>query len=82
MPFFLSNAPSTFQAAMNDLLRPHLRHFILVFFDDILIYNKPMSDYIQHLNTMLQLLQTHGFFVKESKCVLASPRVSYLSHIV
>lgn len=82
MPFGLTNAPSTFQAAMNDLLHPFLRKFVLVFFDDILIFSQFWPDHLLHLEQVLALLLQQQFYAKLSKCSFGVSSVDYLGHII
>lgn len=67
MPFGLTNAPTTFQATMNELFRLYLRKFVLVFFDDILIYNKTWKEQLQHLEKVLNLLEEHQMHFWEQR---------------
>ena len=57
MSFGLCNAPSTFQAIMNAIFRPHLQKFILVFFDDILIYSTTWDYHLNHVQQALEILK-------------------------
>lgn len=60
VPFGLSGAPGTFQGALNTTLSPLLRRYVVVFFDDILIYNISYEEHLQHLQQVLQLLAVDG----------------------
>ena len=82
MPFRLCNAPSTFQATMNDLIRPFIRKFIHVFFDDILVYSHNFDEHLDHLDQVLHTLQQGEFNLKLSKCVFGQHSIDYLGHIV
>lgn len=61
--FGLTNAPSSFQAIMNQVFKRFLRRFVLVFYD-ILIYSKDWANHLQHLHVVLQLLRENQLFAK------------------
>ncbi|GJW60291.1 gypsy/ty3 retroelement polyprotein [Tanacetum coccineum] len=82
MPFGLTNAPSTFQALINLVFKEYLRKFVLVFFDDILVYNPTMEAHVQHLETILQDLRQNTIYAKQSKCVFGTKRIEYLGHVI
>ena len=82
MPFGLTTAPSTFQVSINQLFAPFLRKFVIVFFDDILVYSFTEAEHVSHLAQFLTCLHDSHFFVKLSKCHFCQHKVEYLGHLV
>eukprot|EP00983_Pelagomonas_calceolata_P021408 670714-Pelagomonas_calceolata.AAC.1 len=67
---------------MNDIFRPYLIKFVVVYIDDILIFSKTHEEHADHLRQVMQILHDEDFKVMLSKCEFKKPEVKFLGHIV
>ncbi|XP_078173972.1 putative mitochondrial protein AtMg00860 [Carex rostrata] len=82
MPFGLTNALATFQNLMNTIFKPFLRKFILVFFDDILVYSEDQVTHVEHVRKAFEILEQNQLHLKRSKCEFGVSQIEYLGHII
>lgn len=66
---------------MNIVFKPYLHRFIIIFLDDIMIYNHFREDHVRHLEQAFQVLLDGKFFLKFSKCSFGQMQVEYLGHM-
>jgi hypothetical protein len=78
----LTNAPATFQTALNSIFHPYLRKFVVVYLDDILIYSRTEEEHKAHVRLVLDVLKREKFYVCKSESTFAAEEIKFLGHIV
>jgi hypothetical protein len=82
IPFGLTNAPSTFIRLMNHVLRAFIGKFVVVYFDDILIYSKEFDDHVDHLRQVLDMLRKESFYANFKKRDFRMDIIIFLGYII
>ncbi|KAF8054126.1 hypothetical protein N665_1346s0001 [Sinapis alba] len=82
MPFGLTNGPSTFMRLMNHVLRAYICKFVVVYFDDILIYSTSLEDHLEHLEKVLKTLRQEHLYANLKKCTFCTDQLVFLGFVV
>ena len=82
MHFGLFNAPSTFIRVMTQILRLYLGKFVVVYFDDILVFSRILEEHLLHLTQVLETLRKEKLYVNLKKCGFISTSIHFLGFIV
>jgi len=82
MPFGLTNAPNTFLRLLNHVLRDCIGKYVVVYFDDILVYSQSLESHLSHLREVLLVRRNNSLFANRDKCTFCVDSVVFLGFIV
>jgi hypothetical protein len=82
MSFGLCNALTNFMHVMNNVFKPFLDDFVIVYLDDILVFSGTWDEHVRHVKQVLNTLQREKLYVKMSKCEFGKTALVYLGHIM
>ncbi len=80
MPFGLTYALATFYTFMNNIFREWFDDFVVVYIDDIFVYNNSVEEHVEHLCKVFQRLRKKKLYAKFEKCEFRVTEVDFLGH--
>ena len=81
MPMGLSEAPGTFMRVMDYVLRPYIGVFVVVYFDDIIVFSMSLEDHNTHLRTILQTIRKERLYANLDKCLFGVDKLVFLGFL-
>ena len=77
----LSEAPSTFMCVMHYVLHKYIGIFVVVYFDDILVFSVSLEDHVTHLRAILETLRNKQLYANMEKCTLGVGKLVFLGFV-
>ncbi len=81
LPFGVRSASSTYQRAMNLILKTH-KDYACSYIDDASVFSVTWDDHLGHLDRVLHSIEQAGLTLRLSKCAFAQPQIKFLGHVV
>ena len=82
MPFSLINTLVIFQAYINKVLSRLINYFVVIYFNNILIYFKLREDYYTYIKIIIKRLKKYKLYIKLSKYFFNIKEIEFLGFII
>ena len=82
MPFGLKNTRSTYQRMMTKMFEPQLDRSIEVYVDDMVVKSKVVSEHVEDLTNISEILRRHKLRLNKSKCSFRVGSGKFLGYMV
>ncbi len=82
MSFELTNALTTYQKIINDVLRQYLDRFVIAYLNNIMIYSKILKEHVSYVFKVLKCLDIKNLHFKSKKCEFHRKKVNFFEFVV